>query len=92
MKFASEGSLRAYMKHSRRSLKTKLILAGEVAAGLVALHRCGMVHGDLKTVTVVVFLTLDRPSMSIVKLSDFGHSILVTSASKEDTYYYGTNL
>ena len=92
VEFASEGSLRAYMKHSRRSFKTKLILAGDVAAGLVALHRCGIVHGDLKTDNVVVFFTLDRPSMSIAKLSDFGHSILVTSASEAGTYYYGTKL
>ncbi|KAK2763147.1 hypothetical protein FQN54_009783 [Arachnomyces sp. PD_36] len=91
VEFASEGSLRAYMRHDR-SIKTKLILAGDVAAGLMALHKCGIVHGDLKMDNVVVFMSLDRPSMSIAKLSDFGHSILASSTPEKRTHYFGTSL
>ncbi|KAJ5286974.1 hypothetical protein N7478_002660 [Penicillium angulare] len=92
LEFATHGSLRDYMKERKRSIKTKLILVGDVAAGLMALHKCGIVHGDLKADNAVVFSSLDRPSMSIAKVSDFGHSILVSSASEEKSKYVGTTL
>ncbi|KAJ5088075.1 hypothetical protein N7456_011691 [Penicillium angulare] len=92
LEFATHGSLRDYMKERKRSIKTKLILIGDVAAGLMALHKCGIVHGDLKADNAVVFSSLDRPSMSIAKVSDFGHSILISSASEEKSKYVGTTL
>jgi serine/threonine protein kinase len=92
LEFASGGSLRTYMKDQKRSIRTKLILIGDVGAGLMALHKCGIVHGDLKADNVVVFSSLDRPSMSIAKVSDFGHSILMSSASEEKSKYVGTTL
>ncbi|KAJ5946758.1 hypothetical protein N7454_003597 [Penicillium verhagenii] len=65
---------------------------GDLASGLMALHRCGIVHGDLKADNVVVFSSLDRPSLSLAKLSDFGHSILVGSTPKKRSRYLGTTL
>lgn len=60
VEFASEGTLRDFMKRAKRPLRTKLILAGDVGAGLIALHKCGIVHGDLKMDNVVVFSSLER--------------------------------
>lgn len=92
LEFASGGSLRDFMKERTRSIQAKLILMGDIGAGLMALHKCGIVHGDLKAENVVVFSTLDRPSMSIAKVSDFGHSILESSAPERRTRYFGTAL
>lgn len=89
---ASEGSLRTYLKAQTRSIRDKLILMGDVAAGVMALHNCGIVHGDLKADNVVVFFSFERPSMSIAKLSDFGHSILVESVPEKRTQYFGTTM
>lgn len=90
--FASKGTLREYMKEKVHPIRTKLILMGDVGAGLMALHKCGIVHGDLKMDNIVVFSSLDRPCMSIAKVSDFGHSIIVGSASKKTKQYFGTTL
>ncbi|KAJ5527937.1 hypothetical protein N7513_012096 [Penicillium frequentans] len=92
VEFATGGTLREYLKGSPQPIRSKLILMGDVAAGLMALHRCGIVHGDLKADNVVIFSSLDRPSMSVAKISDFGHSILVSSTPEKRTQYFGTKL
>ncbi|KAJ6103208.1 hypothetical protein N7486_005635 [Penicillium sp. IBT 16267x] len=92
VEFATGGSLRRYLKGCPQSIRNKLILMGDVAAGLMALHRCGIVHGDLKADNVVLFSSLDRPSMSLAKVSDFGHSILVSSTPEKRAQYFGTKL
>ncbi|KAJ5668886.1 hypothetical protein N7462_009956 [Penicillium macrosclerotiorum] len=92
VEFGSKGTLRAYMKDGTQPLRNKLILMGDVGAGLMALHKCGIIHGDLKMDNVVVFASLDRPSGSIAKVSDFGHSIIVSSASEKRIQYFGTSL
>lgn len=91
VEFASKRSLREYMKEGQ-SMKTKLILMGDVGAGLIALHKCGIVHGDLKLDNIVVFASLERPSGSVAKVSDFGHSILASSTPEKRTQYIGTAL
>lgn len=90
--FASEGSVRRYLKRESRPFLTLLILIGDIGEGLVALHSCGIVHGDLKADNVVVFPSLDRPSGSIAKLSDFGHSIIMSSPPNTRPRYFGTRL
>lgn len=92
IEFASGGSLRTYLKENPQSIRNKLILMGDVGAGLMSLHRCGIIHGDLKIDNVNVFPSIDRPSLSIAKVSDFGHSILMDSVAKKGTRYYGTTL
>ncbi|KAJ5368842.1 uncharacterized protein N7496_008602 [Penicillium cataractarum] len=92
VEFASKGTLREYLKENVHPIRTKLILMGDVGAGLMALHKCGIVHGDLKMDNIVVFSSLDRPCMSIAKVSDFGHSIIVGSASEKKKQYFGTTL
>ncbi|KAF8242560.1 kinase-like protein [Wilcoxina mikolae CBS 423.85] len=92
--FASMGDCRTYLGDNRGRVpfKTKLIFIGDIAAGLVALHRCGIVHGDLKLDNVLVFQSWDRPSATIAKLCDFGHSLITANDEGKLTRYYGTNL
>ncbi|KAJ5151046.1 uncharacterized protein N7482_010298 [Penicillium canariense] len=92
VEFASKGTLREYMRDKVRPIRTKLVLMGDVGTGIMALHKCGIVHGDLKMDNIVVFSSLDRPCMSIAKVSDFGHSIIVGSASEKRKQYFGTTL
>jgi serine/threonine protein kinase len=92
VEFASKGTLREYMKEKEHPIRTKLLLMGDVGAGLMALHKCGIIHGDLKMDNIVVFSSLDRPCMSIAKVSDFGHSIIVGSTSEKKMQYFGTTL
>jgi serine/threonine protein kinase len=91
VEYAIFGSLRQYLAESERSLRTKIIMAGDIAAGLNALHQCDIVHGDLKLENIVVLQSWDRPPGAIAKLCDFGHSI-VLSADKKHRKYYGTAL
>jgi serine/threonine protein kinase len=90
VEYAKFGSLRQYLIESERSLRTKIIMAGDVAAGLNALHQCDIVHGDLKLDNIVVLESWDRPPGAIAKLCDFGHAI-VPSGHKNQRYY-GTAL
>ena len=87
------GSLRSYMAgHQNLPLLSKIIFSGDVAAGLMALHACQIVHGDLKLDNVIVFDSWDRPSGTIAKLCDFGHSILTFAEEGRVFKYYGTHL
>lgn len=64
-------------------LKKKLCL--DVAEGLLALHSCGITHGDVKTENVLIF-PHDKDKY-IAKLSDFGCAVIHSppSLDTEDT-------
>ncbi|KAH8646463.1 hypothetical protein BGZ60DRAFT_570650, partial [Tricladium varicosporioides] len=87
VEYCEHGSLRTWLSDSTKAITTKLILAGDVAAGLTALHLCDIVHGDLKLDNVVVLPSWDRPANAIGKLCDFGHSIILGGDVKQRTYY-----
>jgi serine/threonine protein kinase len=91
VEYAMFGSLRQYLAESERSLRTKIIMAGDIAAGLNSLHQCDIVHGDLKLENIVVLQSWDRPPGTIAKICDFGHAI-VLSGDKKHQKYYGTVL
>ncbi|ERF74033.1 hypothetical protein EPUS_03848 [Endocarpon pusillum Z07020] len=87
------GDLRSYLQsHPQSSLKSKITHCGDVACGLMALHQCGIVHGDLKLNNVIIFESWDRPSGTIAKLCDFGHSILLAVENPSQLRYVGTTL
>jgi serine/threonine protein kinase len=93
VEYSSHGSLRSHLRSQPiHSLRKKAINGGDVAAGLMALHACGIVHGDLKLDNVLVFPSWDRPSGTVAKLCDFGHSILLTGDNERKRRYYGTSL
>ena len=66
------GDLRSSL-HDRpqSSLKAKIIHCGDVASGMIAIHRCGIVHGDLKLNNFIIFESWDRSSGFMAKLCDF---------------------
>lgn len=85
------GNLRKYLTEAPRSLATKIILAGDIAAGISALHQCEIIHGDLKLENIVVMHSWDRPPGVIAKICDFGHSIILAN-EKKNLKYYGTSV
>lgn len=52
----------------------RYVLCGQVASGIDAIHKCNMVHGDLKPQNVLMFW--DAENGYTVKLADFGLSIV----------------
>ncbi|OTB20385.1 hypothetical protein K445DRAFT_84591 [Daldinia sp. EC12] len=94
VQYAPYGTLRQYLQHTKpeTSITQKEILIGDVAAATSALHLCGIIHGDIKLDNVLIFHSWDRPSKSIAKISDFGHSLVVTGSEDSERYlkYGGT--
>jgi serine/threonine protein kinase len=89
--YGEYGTLREYLSDTPRSLNTKMIMAGDVSAGVTVLHQCQIIHGDLKLDNIVVSHSWDRPPGVIAKICDFGHSIILTE-DKKHLKYYGTSM
>ncbi|KAL1618394.1 hypothetical protein SLS56_010584 [Neofusicoccum ribis] len=49
----------------------KISTSLDIASGLEAIHRCRIIHGDLKPINVLIFEGMKRP---VAKLADFGVS------------------
>jgi serine/threonine protein kinase len=75
MERAEYGSLSQFQQR-RFTLRyqTKRDLCADVAAGLDALHACGIVHGDVKNENILVFGHRERGF--VAKLADFGCAVL----------------
>jgi serine/threonine protein kinase len=76
---ASEGSLEQFWKVrnlTRMPFKLKVALCSDIASGLLALHNCGIVHGDVKPENILVFPRMGSQESYAAKLTDFGHSVL----------------
>ncbi|KAI1759330.1 hypothetical protein GGR53DRAFT_513939 [Hypoxylon sp. FL1150] len=84
VQYAPYGTLREYLRHFKFDIQLthKEILLGDVAAATSTLHLCGIIHGDIKLDNVLVFHSWDRPTKSIAKIADFGHSLIISR--KED--------
>ncbi|KAJ5462447.1 hypothetical protein N7530_010652 [Penicillium desertorum] len=80
VEYAQFGSLSDLQKRQALNSGTKLSICLDVALGLEALHRCGIVHGDLKSENVLVFP--DERCYFIAKLADFGFSIVEKTANE----------
>jgi serine/threonine protein kinase len=90
VEFAQHGNLRQCLKaQPKKSESERWDLLSSVSKGLLVLHRCGIVHGDVKMENILVS---DGPNGTIVpKIADFGSSIITTSG-KEYYPYWGTDI
>jgi len=88
VEFAKYGTLRHYLtSEPKKSDSEKWEVLSGVIEGLSSLHRCGIVHGDVKMENILV-VGSDRV---IPKIADFGSSIITTS-EKEHYSYGGTDI
>ncbi|KAH8900586.1 kinase-like protein [Thozetella sp. PMI_491] len=77
--WAPQGALDSFWKNwsfVRMSFESKLDFCRQIGAGLVALHCHGVVHGDVKPENILVFPLSSVRDSFMVKLTDFGHSVL----------------
>jgi serine/threonine protein kinase len=77
MEYAEYGTLadlQSYGSIHPLEYSTKKRLCLDVAEGLRALHKCGIVHGDVKSENVLIFKHAQHKYQA--KLSDFGCSII----------------
>ncbi|KAL3478344.1 kinase-like protein [Aspergillus californicus] len=87
MEYADHGSLADLQQKHDLSPSTRRLLALDIGHGLQMLHRCGIIHGDVKSENVLIFSHPEREY--IAKLSDFGFSI-VGEAADAEAYVGGT--
>ena len=92
MERARHGTLTSFLAQNHGSLteSEKVGLCWDAASGLCALHRCGVVHGDVKTDNVLVFDYTNHSNgrRYKAKLTDFGSCIFTKTI--ETARYYGT--
>jgi serine/threonine protein kinase len=93
VEYAHMGNFREYLRQhqGRTTLNNKFIFIGDVAAGLMALHDCGIVHGDVKLDNVLAFPSRDRPSNVVAKICDFGNSLVLSQDEHQRSRYCGTS-
>jgi len=79
------------------SWEQKRAFALDIASGLEALHRCHVIHGDLKPENIILFREPSPTSGSLLvaKLNDFGSAIVEDTTpgkgvSRERRLYMGT--
>jgi serine/threonine protein kinase len=75
---APQGALDQFWKKwkfVKMNFKSKLDMCQDLTDGLVALHQCGVVHGDVKPENLLVFPRQGAKDEFMVKLTDFGHSV-----------------
>lgn len=62
-----------YMNRSdSKSFSTDVGFIADIADGLSALHMCGIIHGDLKPVNILLFNDSETTGGLIAKVADFG--------------------
>jgi serine/threonine protein kinase len=85
--YAELGTLRQYLSRPPSPLSTteKQLLGLQVGRALLALHGCGVCHGDVKLDNVlIVGGSLGKPT---AKLADFGSSIIIQPEESQRTYW-----
>lgn len=87
MEYASLGSAQSFLRQQNRSLEEKVQLMSDIASGLHVLHRCEIIHGDVKLENVLIMS--DSQHKFNAKLSDFG---FCCSEALGNNIYLGTRL
>lgn len=88
VEYARHGTLRDFLHSaSLRCSAQKHALSEDVARGLQALHRCEIVHGDIKMENMLI---CEKAAGNVcAKIADFGSSI-IGAAEIDHVLYYGT--
>lgn len=92
LEHARHGSLTDFSEiemYSQLLFEARASLCRDIAEGLTALHRCGIVHGDVKPDNILVFDAQDNDESRVqfglrTKIGDFGFS--VTEHTRETTF------
>lgn len=72
--YADQGNLADLQAREVLTSEVKRTISLDIAHGLQVLHRCGIIHGDMKSENVLIF---SHPQKTYVaKLGDFGFSIV----------------
>lgn len=72
--YADQGNLADLQAREILTSEVKRTISLDIAYGLQVLHRCGIIHGDMKSENVLIF---SHPQKTYVaKLGDFGFSIV----------------
>ncbi|ERF69389.1 hypothetical protein EPUS_05934 [Endocarpon pusillum Z07020] len=79
LEHAEHGSLAALQEKEELLPQARLSLCLDVAQGLDILHRCGIIHGDVKAENVLVFSHPEKKY--IAKIADFGFSVVGEAAA-----------
>lgn len=91
VEYAARGTLEDCLSMSTSlELNQKLHLAGDIAEGLDALHKCRIVHSDLKPANILVSVT--SSGRLTAKLSDFGLSIIIDERKSSTLWVRGTEM
>jgi serine/threonine protein kinase len=76
VEYAELGNLRSFQVDGfARDIQDKFDICKDIATGLNYLHRCGIVHGDIKDSNMLV--CKDKMRDFVVKISDFGFALSV---------------
>ncbi|KAL4993593.1 hypothetical protein BDV10DRAFT_199466 [Aspergillus recurvatus] len=87
VEFADRGNLAQLQESTNLGPMTRRRLAIDIGEGLDILHRCGIIHGDVKSENILIFS--DPEKEYVAKLSDFGFS-LVGEATNAEIHVGGT--
>lgn len=79
MEYAKGGDLADYLAHYRKvPLRRALLIIRQVASGLAAIHKAGLIHRDLKPENVLIY------SEHRFKIADFGIACLTQQDRQDD--------
>lgn len=87
VEYAEHGNLAQLQGREDLEPSMRSSLALDVGAGIQVLHRCGIIHGDVKSENVLIFSHQEKKYLA--KVADFGFS-LVGQATEPGVYIGGT--
>lgn len=82
--YADMGSLHAYIHQNSQNMEWSLKrqILSDIVEGLSALHKCDIVHNDMKGENVLLFAMMSPKRNIVAKVADFGCSMLSASRQK----------
>ncbi|KAK4210138.1 kinase-like domain-containing protein [Rhypophila decipiens] len=88
VEYATYGTLNAFLHDHGKGvgLTTRLEIWSDISMGLEMLHRCQLVHGDMKLLNILVFRDSGTGRGVVAKLSDFGGTLTDFDLEPEQIY------